>query len=276
MRTALPFYRFSKFLLASLLIAGTAQALVIKTSPTPRGTQSDPNGDGFTTDARVEGLGDGTDAMLSPQYIGGIVSFKGTLVVTDSLSGGSRVLRAQLNSTEAWGADLPNGFKHGPTGNPEGPWYGMNFPFRDFMNFPDSGGPDFIPGGNNDHPDNGSLDSVGENITAIRDIFAESDANLFADRYRNDPLGSRSISFFSFLVDDLTRGETPHYVDISFYPDDKSGVVALVDAVTGEISYVNAEVEGFHYKWDIVPSPGTATLVIGGSVLALSTRRRRT
>ncbi len=279
MRTALPLYRFSAaFLLAATLVAGTAQALVIKTNPTTTTTPpGNPNSDGFTTDARVDGIGDGGDSLFAPVIVGGIVSFRGTLVVTDSLGGASRVVRAQLNASQAWGAGLPNGFKSGPTGNVEGPWYGMNFPFRDFMNFPDTGGggDSFVPGGNNDHPDNGRLDSVGENITAIRDINPESDISLYGDRYRNSPLGSASISFFSFLVEDLTAGEIPHYVDISFYPEYKSGVVALVDPIKGDITYVNnVDVDGFHYKWDI-PSPGTATLVIAGAALGLSTRRRR-
>ena len=95
----------------------------------------------------IEGGGDGVQAqaVLENSSTFGqeaqgvaIKEFRGTIIVRDNVvppdrGGGAALLvtKKLLTAQQAWGQNLPLGYANPPTTDPQGPWQGLMWPFRD-------------------------------------------------------------------------------------------------------------------------------------------------
>ena len=68
----------------------------------------------------------------STQVAQSIKAIDASILIRDGqIPGGLRLQKKQLSATEAWGQGLPLGYQQPPFTDPEGPWFGLTWPYRD-------------------------------------------------------------------------------------------------------------------------------------------------
>jgi len=85
-----------------------------------------------------EGGGEGTT-----QFAESIKEFRAQISIRDfEFNNALLVRKHQLTPSDAWGQGRPNGYQQPPFTDPQGPWQGLVWPFRDqYDYFPDKGDP---------------------------------------------------------------------------------------------------------------------------------------
>ena len=246
---------------AGLSAHGAGVSLSISTRPA---NPQNPNTDGYTVDADLDGLGGQRGGNLTPLAI---VGLNFNIQITDATSYfGTYLQRSTLTATEAWGQGLPNGYDSPPVTNPTGPWTGMNFGYRDAF---DGVVVDGTPGGNDMAAGNGWATVSDPHTALISNIAAVMDWQHYGYHHGAPGNGVNDLAHvFSFdIVDrDYSNARTVH---IDVLPSSTASV--LVDN-NGTLEVLQVAVNALSV--DIhVPAPASAAVLTGG--LTLIGRRRR-
>jgi hypothetical protein len=243
--------------LSTVLIAGTVQA---QPSVRPKVTPSQPNCiiDPQNPACRIVVQGEGATGVQGGLSI---VSFRGSVLVSDP-QGTSFMFRATLDANEAYGSDYDDGFSAWPTGSEPGQLTGMNWPFRDFMNF--DGDPPPIPGGNNASPRNGNFDG-----SSLFNIDGQQNLDLYPAR-GNPAFGfDGAINLFSLVLGTTDFRERD--IQVAFFPSGErpfevllpNGNIIVPNILAPEVLTIR-----------VIPSPASAgALALAGCLF--SARRRR-
>lgn len=183
---------------------------------------------------------------------------------------GAYIQRSRLNSEEAFGAQHPDGFTQWPDGPVRGQpvqpgsLTGMNWPFRDAMNFTYPATVPLlplVPGGNDLSAGNGTFDSP----TDLVNIKGEQNVPAYGRR-PGPGYGIRSeIPLFNWEV--VATDFTPRTLEVLF-----EGIEAKI--LTGDGRIVDVAFGSSMARVEVMPAPGAAGLMLAGGVV-LSRRRRR-
>lgn len=240
-----------------------AQASGVSMNIFYRGGGGDPNRDGYTVDTGLDGLGGQRGETVVPLAI---VNLKFEIRITDAQYFESYVARSTLTDAEAWGKGLPNGYNTPPVTNPEGPWTGMHWGYRDAF---DGGVVEGTPGGNDRARGNGWEYVQDAHVSGISDIEATMDWQHYGyDRGTPGNGVNHRANIFSFEIVSKHH-DTSRNVHIDVLPTSTADV--LVDN-NGHLEIVTVQVNGVSVDVTL-PAPGTGVVFAGG--LGLVARRRR-
>ena len=213
-----------------------------------------------------------------------IKEFRGTIIIRDNVSppssrGGGPALSVTkhiLTAQQAYGAGLPLGYAQPPFTDPEGPWQGLNWPYRDQYDYFNQGNP--------------LADDVGTPFSDVPDVYGflnvtgiarggPTEPNIPApgqptpawlDRGLTGNGLSGPATYFSFDLIPLS-GPGDRYVRVRII-----GASAVVVQKLGDVySEVTIPVPDSGDFFIQLPEPASAMTLGALGVTMLSTRRRR-
>jgi len=203
-----------------------------------------------------------------------IIQMNCAILIRDgNISNGIMLVKHNLTPAQAWGSDQPFGHDGPPTTNPDGPWNGLVWPYRDqYDYFPQPG----QPLGND----------VGIPFSSDPGVYGFVNVNGIARGGPTDPSGGSSdpgmltrgvtgngltgpATYFDFDIVPLS-GDPNRSVTMTIFA--ASAVVVVQDTVTGTYSNMSVPVGDFTTTIAL-PEP-TALSILGIAGLALLRRSR--
>jgi hypothetical protein len=240
---------------------------------------------GTTTGVQAQAVIENT-STFGPAPLGvAVKEFRGTIIVRDNVSppdsrgaGGPALLvkKHTLTAQQAYGQGLPLGYTQPPFTDPEGPWQGLCWPYRDrYDYFPQAGDP--------------LADDVGTPFNDLPDVYGFINIVGIARGGPTDPVGPPGSGAANWLNRGLTGngldGPATYFnfdvIALSGQPD-RYVRVRIVGA-----SAVVVQKQGDTYSELVVPvpdspdffiqlpEPATGTMIGAIGMTILSTRRRR-
>ncbi|CAN5632755.1 hypothetical protein BH09PLA1_BH09PLA1_06400 [soil metagenome] len=213
-----------------------------------------------------------------------VKEFRGTIIVRDNVEPplergglpGLLVKKSTLTAAQAYGSGLPMGYLQSPFTDPEGPWQGLTWPYRDQYDYFSNGNP--------------QADDIGTPFTDQPDVYGFVNIVGIARGGPTDPVDSPGNGTPQWLDRGLTgnglNGPATYFnfdiIALSGAPDRyvrvrvvaASAVVVQRDAqgVYSEVTIPVADSGDFFIR---LPEPGSATLATIGLGMLMSRRRRK-
>lgn len=213
-----------------------------------------------------------------------VKEFRATIIVRDNVSpdrnGGPALLvqKKQLTAAEAYGLGRPNGYTQPPFTDPEGPWFGLTWPYRDqYDYFARPGDPlaDDVGTPFSDSPDlYGFVNIVGIARGGPTEPEIPPPGNPSPDWLNRGVTGNGlegPATYFNFSITPLS-GDPSRFVRVRIVA--ASAVVVQKDA-NGLYSEVTIPVPDSRDFFIQLPEPGSALIGLTGLGLTLARRRSR-
>jgi hypothetical protein len=212
------------------------------------------------------------------QFAVAIKEITGNLQIRDSITVGQglNVVKRQLTPAETWGQGLAQGYQQPPFTDPEGPWFGLVWPYRDqYDYFPDKGDPlgDDVGTFFEDGPIYGFSNVIGHARGGPTDDVPPPGMNT-PDWLNRGITGNGLQGPATYFMFDVIPafGDPTRPVDIRIF--NASAVVVQRDNF-GNYSEIVVPIPNFETTVRL-PEPATAVLAaIGACALALRPRRRQ-
>jgi hypothetical protein len=215
----------------------------------------------------------------STQTAVAIKEINASILIRDvEFANGLSVTKRQLTPQQTYGAGLPMGYQQPPFSDPEGPWFGLVWPYRDHY--------DYFRG-----PNDPLGDDVGIVFHDQPGVYGIVDIEAFERGGPTDdvpPPGQTNPEWLNrgltgnglegpatyFLFDIIpTEGPGDRLVRLRIFG--ASAIVVQRDTQTGQYSEIRVPIADFETLVRL-PEPATAMLgAIGACALALRPRRRR-
>ena len=213
-----------------------------------------------------------------------IKEFRGTIIVRDNVvppdrGGGAALLvtKKLLTAQQAWGQNLPLGYANPPTTDPQGPWQGLMWPFRDPYDYFNPGSlplADDVGIPFNDSPDvYGFLNVVGIQRGGPTDEAgppSQSGIQWVRDRGEHGTGVEDLASYFSFQMQALS-GDPNRFVRVRVI----GASAVVVQELNGVFSEVTIPVPDSQDFFIQLPEPSAAIVGLAGLGLTMARRRRR-
>jgi hypothetical protein len=188
---------------------------------------------------------------------------------------GLAVRKRQLNAAETWGQGHPLGYTFPPPTDPEGPWQGLVWPYRDqYDYFPDKGDPlgDDVGTFSRDGPIYLFNNIAGIARGGPTDPEAGgADPNRLQRGITGNGL-SGPATYFWMQIDPLL-GDPKRFVQLEIL--NARAVVVQRDLISGAYSEINVSIPNFSTRFQLPEPTGALSVALVIASLSSAPRRRR-
>jgi hypothetical protein len=193
-------------------------------------------------------------------------------IIDGEISGGLQVRKRQLTPAEAWGSGLPFGYTFPPPTDPEGPWQGLVWPYRDQYDY-FAGERDPLADDVGQFFQEGALYGFNNVVGIARGGPTDEQGGPDPNRLLRGITGNGLTGPATYFMFDVDAVEGPPDRFITIEITNAQAVVVQRDQANGQYSELLVPIADYSARIQL-PEPGGAA-VVGLLLTLISARARR-